>query len=275
MKISRPLIFWMIATATASPAAHASSQGTVRYHNGKLVEDSTPPVIAISSEFDNYKHGKLAVPAYPGDMVYMGATVQTEGGSPLKNVEVHIESKKGNPSVLITDRTDKSGYLEFRMLANRLGEDTVTVSAAGIKSDFLMEVTEPPRDEWLGKFNLKSVTSWDLLMSADVSIGRNDVSAKFPFALQALANQKIRLVGFMLPLGINEKQTHFLLSANPPSCFFHPPGGPSSAVEVFAGKAVEMSDDPMIVEGTFELIERNEGGILYKLHDARLVAKGS
>jgi hypothetical protein len=46
-------------------------------------------------------------------------------------------------------------------------------------------------------------------------------------------------------------------------------------VEVFAGKAVEMSDDPMVIEGRFELVEHSAGGILYTLHEARLVSKGS
>jgi len=92
--------------------------------------------------------------------------------------------------------------------------------------------------------------------------------------VQALKDKTIRLAGFMMPLGINEKQTHFLFSSVPPSCFFHPPGGPSSAVEVFADKGIEMGYDPMVLEGQFELVERSEGGILYKLRSARLIQKG-
>jgi hypothetical protein len=257
----------------SSPAL-AKKKAGVHYHNGRLVEDNSPPVIEIISEFQEPSRDKLMVPAYPGDLVYMSLQVQTEGQTPIRNVAVAIRSQKGNRYLLMTDRTDQDGYLEFHMLASQLGKDDVTVSANGVERDFILDVTPPATNEWLGGLNLKGVTSWDLLMSADVRMERDQVQAHFPFMVQALKDKTIRLAGFMMPLGINEKQTHFLFSSVPPSCFFHPPGGPSSAVEVFADKGIEMGYDPMVLEGQFELVERSEGGILYKLRSARLIQKG-
>lgn len=247
----------------------------VHYHNGKLVEDDTPPVIEVVSEFQEPgKSDKLVVPAYPGDLVYMSLSVQTEGQTPLKNVPVQIHSQLGNRYLLMADRTDQDGFLEFHMLASQLGRDEVTVAAAGAQRSFVLHVTPPATSDWLGGLDLKGVTPWDLLMSADVTMERDQVEAHFPFMIEALKDKIIRLAGFMTPLGINEKQTHFLLSAVPPSCFFHPPGGPSSAVEVYADQGIEMGYEPMVLEGRFELVERSDGGILYHLRNARLITKG-
>jgi hypothetical protein len=250
------------------------SKPAVHYHNGKLVADDTPRRIDIVSEFQEPSRGKLMVPAFLGDMVYMSMSVQTEGHTALKNAAVDIRSQKGNRYLLMADRTDKDGYLEFRMLATQLGKDLVKVSAAGVEQEFVLDVSSYAHSEWLGGLELKGVTSWDLLMSADVKIGREQFQARFPAPVQELKDKIVRLAGFMMPLGINEKQTHFLLSAVPPSCFFHPPGGPSSAVEVYADHGIEMADEPMVLEGRFQLFERSEGGILYELRNARLVPKG-
>ncbi|HVT34221.1 MAG TPA: DUF3299 domain-containing protein, partial [Nevskiaceae bacterium] len=216
---------------------------------------------------------KLDVPAYPGDLLYMGVTVQTQAGNGLKDLPVQISSRKGNPYVLMAERTDQDGFLEFHLVANQVGEDVVTVTAAGVQRDFLVSVTPPPRSQWLGGLDLKGVTSWDLLMSANVTVTRDRVSAIYPPLLQALKGKTVRLVGFMLPLAVNEKQDHFLLSANPPACFFHPPGGPSSAIEVFADRPVEMDDEAMVVEGRFELIKNSADGVLYRLRDAHRISK--
>jgi hypothetical protein len=260
-----------IKAAKEQKAAKAE-RPTVRYENGKLVGDSSPPVIEIMSEFDNYRHGKLAVPAFPGDVVYLFATIKTEAGTPLKNVPLKVESKLGNSQVLMADHTDDNGDLEFHLVADRLGEDLITVTAAGVKRDFYLDVSAPRRGEWLGGLDLKGTTSWDLLMSVKLDVQRQQVSARFSPPLQALDGKTVRIAGFMLPLGLDEKQGHFLLSANPPSCFFHPPGGPATAMEVFADKGVPMSYDPMVLEGRLELSGQSADGILYRLRNARLIS---
>ncbi|MFT4047793.1 MAG: DUF3299 domain-containing protein [Solimonas sp.] len=260
------------AAPDAGTAPAPAARPAVRYDNGKLVEDHSPPVIEINSEFENYKHGTLDVPAYPGDVVYLYADLKTEAGTPLKNVAVQVDSKLGNSRVLMADRTDENGELAFRLIAERLGEDVITVSAAGIHRDFFMNVTAPTRGEWLSGLDLKGTTSWDLLLSARLDMKPDSVSATFPPPLQALDRKTVRIAGFMLPLGISEKQTHFLFSANPPSCFFHPPGGPATAMEVFADGSVPMSYDPMVLEGRLELSGSDPDFIVYRLKAARLVS---
>lgn len=79
------------------------------------------------------------------------------------------------------------------------------------------------------------------------------------------------LTGFMMPLDPNMQQKHFLLTSNPPSCFFHVPGGPTGAVETLAPDGVEVSWNPIVLEGRFEPQETSEIGVVYRLVDARLV----
>lgn len=259
----------------AAAAAEAEAAKPVRkFVNGKLVEDHSPPVLLLMSEFGDESGGTLTVQAFPGDVVYMGLTVQTEGGTPIKGQAVTVTpSQMRTRAVLMKDATDREGYIEFHVMAGAVGRDTIVVTSAGVSRRFVLDVKKPERSEWLGKLDLDGVTSWDLFMAADVKLERDRTESQFPVPLRALDDKPVRVVGFMLPLESTEKQKHFLLSANPPTCFFHPPGGPSSVIEVFADKGVAADFDPMIVEGRLELVENSQAGILYKLHGAKLIAK--
>lgn len=236
--------------------------------------DTKPAVIQILSEFENYRRGKLAVPAFPGDLIYLVANLQNEAGEPIPNAELSIRSRNGTAAVTMADRTDAQGDLEFRLIAGKVGEDLVTVTAAGVQRDFFIDVTQPTRGEWLGGLDTRGTTPWNLLEQATIGIGRQRITAQFPPAVQALGGKRIQLAGFMMPLGVEEKQPHFLLSANPPSCFFHAPGGPASVIEVFAETAVRMSFEGMVVEGTLELVPDSDAGMIYRLRGARLVRGG-
>ena len=68
------------------------------------------------------------------------------------------------------------------------------------------------------------------------------------------------------------KQRRFLLTSNPPGCYFHIPGGPAGAVEVFAAEGIEASMNPFVLEGRFEPQQNSETGVVYQLHDARLIS---
>lgn len=247
----------------------------VRYKNGKLVEDTTPPVILLASELGDDSSGKLVVPAYVGDISYLSAQVQTEAQSPLPGKALQVSSKRGNLVLVMADATDAEGYIDFRLLALKPGRDEITVDAAGVQARFVFDVIEAPASEWLGELDLKGITPWALLLGTPVEIGRERVIARFPAELQKLNGTTVRLAGFMLPLDSSAKQRHFLLSANPPACFFHPPGGPTSVAEVFVAKGgIEASYDAVVVEGRLELIGNSPGGIVFKLNDAKLVSRG-
>ena len=42
-------------------------------------------------------------------------------------------------------------------------------------------------------------------------------------------------------------------------------------MEVLAQDGIEASWDPIVIEGRFEPLETSETGVVYRLHDARLV----
>lgn len=93
--------------------------------------------------------------------------------------------------------------------------------------------------------------------------------------VKALAGERIKINGFMMPLQNAEKQTHFVLMAYPPSCPFHLAGGPSAFIEVKSDEAVAFSYEPVLMEGRFELIQEDEedSGLFYRMVDARPVKK--
>ncbi|MEM8601699.1 MAG: DUF3299 domain-containing protein [Bacteroidota bacterium] len=88
--------------------------------------------------------------------------------------------------------------------------------------------------------------------------------------IEQLDETEVSLTGYMIPLGYEEKQTHFLISAFPGhGCFFHMPGGPESIIEVKATRGVAFSYDTITVEGRLQLLRDDPYGLLYRLVDAR------
>ena len=72
----------------------------------------------------------------------------------------------------------------------------------------------------------------------------------------------------MLPLENAERQRHFLLTANPPSCFFCLPGGPETVVEVMAREPVAFGLDAVVMDGRLQLLEDDDSGLLYRMTEA-------
>ncbi|MEM6783204.1 MAG: DUF3299 domain-containing protein [Bacteroidota bacterium] len=114
---------------------------------------------------------------------------------------------------------------------------------------------------------------WRLLMQA----GFDEVptpegmqwNPQFTPEIEQLHGTEVRLTGYMIPLGYEEKQTHFLISAFPGhGCFFHMPGGPESIIEVKATRGVAFSYDTITVVGRLELLRDDPYGLLYRLVDA-------
>lgn len=94
----------------------------------------------------------------------------------------------------------------------------------------------------------------------------------FSPAVKKLNGKKIKIKGFMFPLDMAETQKHFLLSAFPPSCPFHAPGGPKHIIDINVEEGIEFTYDPLIIEGEMELIEFDEDdGLYYRLNNAAVV----
>ena len=94
----------------------------------------------------------------------------------------------------------------------------------------------------------------------------------FPKEIEVHAGQKVKLSGFMMPLEPEYKQRRFLLTSNPPDCYFHIPGGPAGAIEVFATNGIEPAWGPIVLEGRFEPQHESDTGVVYQLYDAELIS---
>jgi len=110
---------------------------------------------------------------------------------------------------------------------------------------------------------------WETLAQVQLVAQGNVYLPRFADAVLKLDAKEVRLQGFMLPLGVGDKQTHFLLAANPSECAFCMSGGPESVVEVRAKSGVKYSIDAIAVKGRLELVKNDSGGsVFYRLHDA-------
>jgi len=90
----------------------------------------------------------------------------------------------------------------------------------------------------------------------------------FPAPVKALAGKRIKVNGYMLPLGKGAKQTHFVLLAYPPDCPFHLNPAPTQFIEVKVATPMAMDYNVRTSEGTLTLGGSDEQGIFYKILDA-------
>lgn len=115
---------------------------------------------------------------------------------------------------------------------------------------------------------------WDTLAQVQLVPERNIYLPRFAEAVLKLDAKEVKLQGFMLPLSVGEKQTHFVLTANPSECGFCVSSGPEAMVEVKAKTGLKYSIDAVVVKGRLELVKNDPGaGVFYRLHDAVPAAK--
>jgi len=260
--------------STEQPAANPSE--AVKPANADA-SASQLPVLEILSEGGELRDGVLTVDAYEGDRLWMGVMLGTEAGSPVAKKTVTF-APRGNeisppPQIIATEpNTDGDGYMEFQVIVGDAGTFPVTVSAAGVQREFQINVIPNDFDQWLQGISRNGLLPWNALMKTRVALDDDGMMvADYPDEIAALDGQTVQLAGFMLPLDMTTEQKHFLLSASPPACFFHVPGGPATVVEVFAEQhPVTGTFDPLVVEGRLELVKRSEEGVLFKLQAARL-----
>jgi uncharacterized protein len=115
----------------------------------------------------------------------------------------------------------------------------------------------------------QATVSWETLAQVQFVAERNVYVPRFADAVLKLDAREVRLQGFMMPLSVGEKQTHFVLTANPSECAFCMSGGPESMVEVKAKTGLKYSLDAVVVKGRLELVKNDPAaGVFYRLHDA-------
>ena len=112
------------------------------------------------------------------------------------------------------------------------------------------------------------VVAWSVLTDVKTVLRNKRIVPVYPDAVKALDRQKIRLQGFMMPLGPGEQQRHFLLASVPLTCAFCTPGGPESMVEVRTVKPVKYSMEAVVVEGQFHVLQNDPYGLYYRFTDA-------
>lgn len=118
--------------------------------------------------------------------------------------------------------------------------------------------------------------AWSLLESTK-EITRTDAKGYirskpiFPPGVQALDGKVVKVAGYMMPLQNGALQKHFVLLAYPPDCPFHLNPNPMQFIEVKSPAGLGFDYRVKVITGTLKLGGHDEGGIFYRIWDARPV----
>jgi len=115
----------------------------------------------------------------------------------------------------------------------------------------------------------QDVVPWKLLAQVELVKMKDKFVPQFSSGVAALDNKEVKVQGFMMPLEMGDKQTHFILSAMPVSCAFCMPGGPEQLVEVRTTKPVKYTFDPVVLTGKLAVLKDDPTGVFYRLTDAQ------
>lgn len=239
--------------------------------------DAGTVVVRVMSErgYENAQ-GQHVVDLLERELAYLVVKFETTQGNPVSGARARFAVTGGSRVTEVSSAgleapSDDSGMIEFGVQAGAMGADELVVSFGAASKTVVLNVISLQAAGYAGLDEVEGALSWDELMRARVRYTEQAVVAEFPAAVSQHHRQTVKLVGFMMPLEPEDRQRRFLLTSNPPNCFFHVPGGPAGAVEVFADPGVEPSWDPLVLEGRFETVPSSDSGVIYRLHDARVV----
>ena len=114
----------------------------------------------------------------------------------------------------------------------------------------------------------KDVVSWKLLSQVELVKQKDRYVPQFAKDVAALDQKEVKMQGFMMPLQVGDKQSHFVLTAMPQSCSFCLPGGPESMVEVKTKMPVKYTFEPVVLTGKMAILKDDPTGVFYRLTDA-------
>ena len=114
----------------------------------------------------------------------------------------------------------------------------------------------------------KDVVSWKLLSQVELVKQKDRYVPQFAKDVAALDQREVKVQGFMMPLQVGDKQSHFVLTAMPQSCAFCLPGGPESMVEVKTKTPVKYTFEPVVLSGKLAILKDDPTGVFYRLTDA-------
>jgi len=116
------------------------------------------------------------------------------------------------------------------------------------------------------------VVSWRTLSGVKLVKDNGGMALAFNDDILQLDQRELRVQGFMIPLGMGQEQTHFLVSAVPPSCPFCVPAKAAEIVEVLSKKPVTYGTEPIVVGGKFAVLKHEPSGVVYRMSDAIVIA---
>ena len=114
------------------------------------------------------------------------------------------------------------------------------------------------------------VVSWRTLSQVESEHVGIRMVPRFSSEILELDQKDVKLQGFIVALGVGDKQSRFLISAVPIDCQFCLPAGPEALVEVVASAPVRYRADPVVVSGKFTVLKDEAGGLLYRLTGAQV-----
>ena len=114
----------------------------------------------------------------------------------------------------------------------------------------------------------KDVLSWTTLAQVELVKMKDRYVPKFAQSVAALDQKEVKVQGFMMPLQVGDKQSHFVLSAMPVTCSFCMPGGPEALVEVKTRQPVKYGFEPIVVSGRLSVLKDDPTGVFYRMVDA-------
>jgi len=232
-------------------------------------------VLRILAEGHLQPDGSMALPAMEQDLVFLMARLETEEGVPVSGAEVRVTTPSGNQVLLDHPDTDLYGYASFTLFLSEPGRAEFTVAAFGLENRFTVDAMRLEESPWLQGIQGAGITPWSRLRDARIHFGEDvftgRIRTEFGPEVESLEGEWIRLAGYMMPMTMDARQTEFLLSASPPYCFFHPPGGPTTLVLVETDPRTPLAStqDPVVVEGILELVRESEYALVYRLGEAR------
>ena len=112
------------------------------------------------------------------------------------------------------------------------------------------------------------VVSWKLLAQVELVKQKDRYVPQFSKDVAALDQKQVRVQGFIMPLQMGDKQSHFVLTAMPQTCAFCLPGGPESMVEVKSKTPVKYSFEPVVVTGKLSVLTGDLTSVYYRIGDA-------
>ena len=95
-----------------------------------------------------------------------------------------------------------------------------------------------------------------------------------PEKVRRLHGKRATLVGYMTAIDKGERHARFLLSARPLMCDeCHGVAPPTSIAEINTLTPQKHTDEPLMVQGTLEIVEDNPNGLVYRINKATVLLR--